>query len=186
MKSSLKSHKKLIFGLVGEKFAGKDAAANYLVKKYKADHVKFSHVLDEILRLLNLPISRRNEIDLGLGLRKIFGNGVLGRAVVSRVERSDASMVVVNGIRMDEMIDIKKLGAKIIYVTSSPKTRFARYKQRHEKTDDASMDYKHFVSQEKEKTEVGIPKLGKQADFKIENEGTLEELYSKLDELIKK
>ena len=30
-----------------------------------------------------------------------------------------------------------------------------------------------------------IPKLGAQADFKIENTGTVEELYEKVDEIIK-
>lgn len=175
---------RLILGLVGEKFAGKDAAANYLAEKYGAYHVRFSHLLDEILNILNLPISRRNEIDLGLGLRKVFGKSVLGPAVVKRIENSSSKFIVVNGIRMDEMQDIKSLGAKIIYITAPAEVRFERYQKRHEKTDDASLDYGKFLEQEKELTEIGIPELGKQADYKIENTGNLDDLYKKIDDII--
>ncbi|MCX6797361.1 MAG: hypothetical protein NTX98_02685 [Candidatus Doudnabacteria bacterium] len=176
---------KLIIGLVGEKFAGKDAVADYLAKEYKAAHVRFSHILDDILRLLNLPISRRSEIDLGLGLRQIFGRSVLGPAIIKRAEKAAAEIVVVNGIRMDEMENIKNIGAKIIYVTAPAKVRFERYLKRREKTDDGTMNFEQFKEQEKELTEIGIPELGKRADHKIENIGTLEELYQKAEEALK-
>jgi dephospho-CoA kinase len=175
---------KIIVGLVGEKFAGKDAVANYLADKHNAAHIRFSHILDDILRLLNLPISRRNEVDLGLGLRQIFGRAVLGPAIIKRAEASGADLVVINGIRMDEMENIKNIGAKIIYITAPANTRFERYQKRHEKTDDGVMDFEQFKEQEKELTEIGIPELGKRADFRIDNTGTLEELYEKADKII--
>lgn len=177
---------KMILGLVGEKLAGKDTAANYLVKKLGAFHVRFTHILDEILTDLNLPISRRNEIDLGLGLRKIFGNKVLGSAVIKRAQKSNADLVVINGIRMDEMEDIKNIGAKIIYLTAPAEIRFQRYQARHEKTDDGQMNFGQFKEQEKEATEIGIPALGAKADYKIDNVGTIEELHKKVDEVISK
>jgi len=186
MKKPVKTPKKLIIGLVGEKLSGKDVAANYLVKKYGAQHVRFSHLLDEMLTILVLPLSRRNEIDLGLGLRKIFGERVLGHALIKRVRESGNSFIVINGIRMDEMEDIKKIGAKIIYITASSKTRFQRYTIRREKADDASMSYSQFIEQEKERTEVGIPALGKKADNKIINEGEIGELFEQLDRIIGK
>ncbi len=175
---------KLILGLVGEKFAGKDAAANYLAKKHQAAHFRFSHILDDILRLLDLPISRRNEIDLGLGLRQIFGRQVLGPAIIQRVKASASALVVINGIRMDEVENVRQVGGKIIYITAPVEARFARYQQRREKTDDGSMSLQAFVEQEQEPTEVGIPELGKSADFRIENTGSLEEFYGKLEEVL--
>jgi len=176
---------KMIIGLVGEKLAGKDTATNYLTEKFGAFHTRFTHILDEILSALNLPISRRNEIDLGLGLRNIFGNKVLGSAVIKRALSSNKDLIVINGIRMDEMEDIKKMGAKIIYITAPAEIRFQRYQNRHEKADDGQMDFQKFQEQEKEATEVGIPALGEKADFRIDNVGTLDELYKKIDEIIK-
>ncbi len=177
---------KLIVGVLGEKFAGKDAAANYLAEKYGAAHFRFSHILDDILRLLNLPVSRGNEIALGLGLREIFGRQVLGPAIVKRVQDSKQALVVVNGLRMDEVEEIKKIGGKIVYITAPAELRFARYQNRHEKADDGSMDYIQFVGQEQSITEVDIPALGQKADFKIENTGTLEELYQKIEDILRK
>ncbi len=95
-------------------------------------------------------------------------------------------MVVVNGIRMDEMDLVKSWGARIIYITAPAEIRFQRYQQRREKADDGQMDFKAFCEQEKEPTEVGIPDLGAKADFKIENTGTLEELYAKVDNIVDK
>lgn len=176
--------KKLIIGLVGEKFAGKDAAANFLVQSYGAEHLRFSHLLDRILSLLNLPISRRNEIGLGLGLRQIFGGQVLGPALIKQAIQSKAGVVVINGIRMDEYESVKAAGAKIIYITAPADIRFKRYQTRHEKADDGQMDFEAFLNQEKELTEIGIPDLGKKADYKIENIGTLDELNKKVNEVV--
>lgn len=177
--------KQLVVGLVGEKLAGKDTIAEYLVQKYDAGHFRFTHILDALLEELRLPISRENEIKLGLGLRKIFGEHVLVEALEKRVRKSWASMIVVNGIRMDEMDIVKFWGAKIIYVTAPLEVRFARYNNRREKADDAQMNMEDFTKLESGPTEIAIPDLGKNADFKIENTGTVEELYRKVDDIIK-
>ena len=176
---------KIIIGLVGEKLAGKDTVADFLIKKYGAFHIKFSTLLDEMLAILDMPISRRNEIDLGLGLRKIFGEEVLYKALCKRSLEAKEKIVVINGLRMDEQAKmIQDMAAKIIYVTASPESRFARYKQRHEKTDDGLMNFEQFKEQEKELTEIGIPELGKKADYKVVNEGSVEQLYKDVDEVM--
>ena len=61
--------------------AGKDTVANYLVGKHNAAHFRFTHILDAVLEELNLEISRKNEIDLGLNLRQVFGEHVLVEAL---------------------------------------------------------------------------------------------------------
>jgi dephospho-CoA kinase len=175
---------KTMIGLVGEKFSGKDEVAKYLVGRQGAYHSRFSHVLDDILKELDLPISRRNEIDLGLAIRKVFGPGILSNAVIKRAENSGKDFIVFNGIRMDEMVPIRQKGALIVYVTAPAELRYERFLNRKEKTDDASQTFEQFLEQEKELTEVGIPSLGAGADFKIENTGTLEELYKKVDEIV--
>lgn len=176
----------MIIGLVGEKLAGKDTVSNYLVQKYDAGHFRFTHILDAVLEELNLEISRKNEIDLGLGLRKVFGEHILVNALEQRVKRSMSSYRVVNGIRMDELDIVKKWGAKIIYITAPIELRFERYNNRREKADDAIMTMEEFIEQEKGPTELEIPELGKQAGYRIDNVGSLEELYEKVEEILKK
>jgi dephospho-CoA kinase len=175
----------MIIGLVGEKLAGKDTAANYLVGKYNAGHFRFTHILDAILEDLDLEISRNNEIALGLNLRQIFGEHVLVNALGQRVKRSMSSYRIVNGIRMDELDVVKSWGAKIIYITAPIELRFERYKLRREKADDAVQDFEGFKKQESSRTELEIPELGKRADFKIDNIGSLDEFYKKIEDILK-
>lgn len=175
----------MIIGLVGEKLAGKDTVANYLVDKYQAGHFRFTHILDSMLEELNLPISRKNEIDLGLALRDIFGPHVLVNALAARVKKSMSSYRVINGIRMDELEPVKEMGAKIIYITAPLELRYQRYLTRKEKADDGIMSPEDFKALESGPTEARIPELGRQADFKIENIGSLEDLYKKVEEILK-
>ncbi len=175
-----------ILALTGEKLGGKDTVAEHLVSRYGAFHVRHSHILDDILRLLDMPVSRRNEIDLGMGLRRVFGEGALNAGLAKRVRESNAELIVINGYRFqDELLNAKRLGARTVYITAPEEQRYQRFLKRQEKADDARQTIEQFRQQEHEPTEIGIPGLGAQAEFRIENTGTLEELYGKVDEIVK-
>lgn len=176
----------LIIGLIGERFAGKDEAADYLVQKHDAAHIKYSHVLDEILEELDLPITRRNEIDLGMALRKTFGENVLWGGMLKRIKQTWAGIVVINGIRFEnEFKNVKDMGGKIIYITAPQNLLFERSKQRKEKEDDGEISMENFIKLENEATEIGIPDLGKKADYKIENLGKIEDLTNQISKILK-
>jgi dephospho-CoA kinase len=108
-------------------------------------------------------------------------------ALHQRLLKSKSETIVVNGIRMDEF-DIIKIwpNASIIYITAPAQERFSRYLSRHEKADDGLMDFSQFNEQDTTPTELAIPELGKKADFRIDNIGTKEELYKKVDEIVSK
>jgi dephospho-CoA kinase len=177
---------KLLLGIIGEQFSGKDTVADYLVAKHNAFHIRQSHILDEILDVLDLPISRRNEMDLGIALRKTFGTDTVGKAVEKRLRESNQELQVVQGIRFQEEFNIvRRLGGKMIYITAPAETRYQRAMQRQEKADDQTQTFDQFLETEKtEPTEVGIPGLGAKADVKIENNGTLEELYQQIETIL--
>lgn len=177
---------KLLFGIVGEQFSGKDTVADYLVKKHGAFHIRQSHILDEILSALGLPISRRNEMDLGIGLRQMFGTQTVGEAVKKRLEKSAKELQVVQGIRFQEEFDIfREMGAKIIYITAPAEIRYERAMRRQEKSDDQTQTFDQFLNTEKtEPTEVGIPELGAKADLKLDNSGSIEQLYQQIETIL--
>lgn len=175
----------LILGLIGEKLGGKDTVAEFLVAKYGATHIRHSHVLDEILSILDTPISRRNEIDLGMGLRTVFGEGILNKAIDKKVRNATTDIVVINGIRfIEEFENAKTLGAKIVYISAPEDVRYARFLKRTEKADDASQTLEEFRTQEHEPTEIQIPHIGARADFVIENTSTLEDLYANIERVL--
>jgi dephospho-CoA kinase len=176
---------KLIIGIVGERLAGKDSVAQYLVQKHNAYHIKYSAVMDEVLDILDLPKTRRNEMDISNSLRQTFHQNVWWDAIKKKILASAAPIVVINGNRFkDEYEAVRGLGAKMLYVTAPHETLFERFVKRQEKPDDNKMNLQQFMNLDNEPTEKQIPLLGAQADFKIENTGSMEELYKKVDEVL--
>ena len=174
-----------IIGIVGERLAGKDTVADYLASHYEAFHIKYSQILDEILEILDLPKSRRNEIDLGMAMRSAFHEGVLWGAIRKRITVSSAQLKVISSIRFqDEFDSARSLGAKMIYVTAPEQILYERFLQRKEKADDSRLSAQEFANLDKEPTEVKIAHLGSQCDFTIQNTGTLPELYERVDGII--
>ena len=177
---------KMILGIVGRRLSGKDEVSDYLVKNYQAFHIKYSNILDEILDIIDQPKSRRNEIDIGIAMRQVFKEGVLNRAIKKKLLASEAQLKVVNGIRFqDEFDTILSMGGKFLYITAPHEILYQRFLARKEKADDSTLSAQEFAALENEPTEIKIPQLGEQCDFKIENTGSLEELYKKIDEVIK-
>lgn len=174
-----------IVGIIGQRLSGKDEIGEYLVKKYGAYHIKYSNILDEILDILDMPKSRRNEIDVGMAMRAAFHEGVLNRAIKKKIAQAKNNVKVINGIRfLDEFENAKNMGAKFIYVTAPQDILYQRFLSRNQKADDMSLSAREFANLENEPTETKIADLGKQCDFKIENTASLEELYQKVDEIM--
>ena len=54
------------------------------------------------------------------------------------------------------------------------------------KADDNSKTYQEFLDDAKRSTEVSIEEVKKYAQESLDNDGTFEELYAQIDELVKK
>lgn len=179
---------KKIIGLVGETGSGKDTFCQY-VKKVSKKPVfcfRFSDPLSETLNIFFDDIKKEDQQWLGIVLRQRFGNDILGKAMAKKIKNIKKGIIILNGIRYwEEYKIIKDFGGKIIYITAPQKTRWQRLRKRNEKKDD-SVSYKKFLELEKAKTELAIPKIGQKADFKIENNGSREVLYKKIQEILKK
>jgi len=183
----MKRNKKLIIGLVGESGSGKDTVANYLKGKYNAKLFRFSDPLRDALELYLDSISREEMSWLAVVFRKRFGNNILSRGLRKKIEKfNNREIIAINGIRYFEDFEfIKSLpNSFVLYITLDSKKRWERIYSRGEKTDDA-VNYEKFRDMEMAETEVNIPKIGEKADYRIENTGTKEELFAKVDEIIK-
>lgn len=174
----------LILGIIGERSAGKDTLAHYLVDKYGAFAISHSRILDEILTILDLPISRRNEIDLGMALRAPFGEAVLAKALRKRVLAETNDLIVIQSIRFPhEVENVKNLGGHIVFIEAPLQVRYNRAQKRGEKTDD-NMSFEQFQTMQQEPTEVGIKDLKAQAEMVLHNDGDLQNFYQQIDQLI--
>lgn len=177
----------IILGLVGETGSGKDTFCNYLKKKLSNVFcLRFSDPLSETLKIFLKEIKKEDQQWLGNILRERFGNDILCKAIFNKIKNIKSGIIILNGIRYWEEYNIvKQLGGKIIYITAPSKIRWKRVRKRGEKKDD-SMLYKKFLEMEKAKTEILIPKIGEKADFKIDNSGSKNNFYNKIDIILKK
>ena len=179
--------KKIIIGLVGESGSGKDTVADYLKEKYGAILMRFADPLRETLSLYVENISREDLQWFSFALRNRFGNKVLSEALRKKIEPIKEGIVFINGMRVLEDYDFVKSfpNSYVVYVTLDQKSRWERIYTRKEKSDD-KVSFEKFQEMERAEIEVNIPKIGEKSDFRIENTGTKEELFAKVDEVVLK
>ncbi len=176
---------KKIIGLVGETGSGKNAFCR-LAREIIPEAVclRFSDPLTQALEIFIEEIKKEDQQWLGITLRERFGKNVLAEAIKKKVKGLGEEWIIVDGIRVWEEFEmLKGLGAKIVYITADSKKRWQRIAGRGEKKDDI-IPYEKFLELEKVETEILIPEMGKKADFRVENNGSKEELAKKIAELI--
>ena len=176
--------KKVIIGIIGEQAGGKGAVSDIIIKKYGGTRLTTSNILRRTLDSLYIEFSRSNLITLALSLKKGFGDPILMEAMLKDIEKIDSDLVIVDGIRMpgDTNPFIREYGDDfhLIYVTADQKIRYERSKDRGEKAGESGATFEEFKEKEKQATEKSIKKVGKTADFKIENNEGVEELEEKV------
>ena len=174
----------LVIGLVGHIGSGKTAVSEYLQEKYGAKEHRFSQILMDILDRLNLPHERAHLQNLGKSLRAELGPDVIVNAFKHDLEKDASEMLIVDGIRYENEVEmLKEKGGQLIFVTASPEVRYKRAVARGEKGE-AMITYEQFLESEKAETEKHIEMIKDSADYIIDNSGTLDELYKKVDGII--
>lgn len=178
---------KYIIGVVGENGAGKDTFTLFFkatAAPLKVKRMRFSDVLFDTLKLWGIAPTRTNLQNLAIIMDGQYGKGSLTRATKARISQDKADIIVVEGVRWKTDVPMIK-GFKssfLVYVTAKPKIRFERMRKRGEKAGEKGVSYKQFEREEKAATELDIPKIGKYADVKIENNGTIEEFREKVED----
>jgi dephospho-CoA kinase len=182
--------KKTVIAIIGEQASGKGAAADFIRKKYGGQRLTISNLLRRTLDSLYIPTTRENLINLALVLKKGFGNDVLMRAMLKEVEQEDTDLVIVDGLRMpgdpDPFREEYDGNFYLIYVTADQEIRYKRSVNRGEKVGESDAAFEEFQANEQLDTEKSIPEVGATADFKIENNGTAEELEKKVLDIMSK
>jgi len=178
--------KKTILGFVGELSSGKDVSKKYLEDHYGASCHRFSTILRDVLGRLYLPIVRENLQELSFALRQRFGEDLLAKIIAEDVKNDPHEIIVVDGIRRDaDMVYLKNLpGFVLISLEVDSRTRYERLVKRQENADDASKTYEQFLVDGTKEAESEIPKVMAEANYKLNNNGTLDELYQQIEAII--
>ena len=182
---------KYLIGVVGENGAGKDtfttfftaAAAPQTVSKHH-----FSDILYDTLEAWGIETTRANLQNLAIIMDREYGKGSVTRATRARISSDTADIVIVEGVRWKTDVPMIRSfkGRFLVYITAKSEIRFDRMKKRGEKAGERKITHEQFEREEKAGTEIDIPEIGASADFKIENNGTLDEFRSKVEAVFRK
>ena len=177
---------KTILGIAGEIASGKGTVADYLIKNHKATSHRFSTALRDVAKRMHLEESRENLQKMSTIFRENFDDNILSMVIYKDVENDDNELIVIDGVRrMADIEFLKKLeGFKLLYVDTEMKTRYERITKRGENSDDNSKTFEEFKKDHQREAELQIKSLKKEADAIIDNNGSFEELYKQLDNLV--
>ena len=179
---------KIIFGLVGTLASGKGAVKKRLVEKYKAEDCRFSTILRDILKRIDVPTTRENLQNISTSLRQLFGEDLLAKAIAKDASILNADIVVIDGIR--RMSDIGHLltldNFILVAIDANPEIRYRRLVERNENAGDDKKTYDEFQSDQNVEADKMIPEVIKVAKEKVNNDGSLEELYKQIDSIVLK
>ncbi|MBI2443054.1 MAG: AAA family ATPase [Candidatus Levybacteria bacterium] len=180
------SSQKLLVAFVGMPGSGKSEATKYLREKGFAS-VRFGEVAEEGLKEMGLPLTPDNEQMYREKIRNELGMAAFAILSEEKIESflKDNPVVVIDGLYSWEEYRYlleKFLALKIIYVFASPATRYSRLAKRPVRP--------LTPEQARARDFAEIERLNKSgpiamADFVIENNTSLDDLYTKIDELLK-
>jgi len=170
-----------LIGLTGTNGAGKGEVAAWLRTKGYACH-SLSDVLREELAARGLEAARDNLIRIGNELREKFGADVLARRIMARV----TGPTVIDSIRNPAEVErLRKEDGFILLAVDAPAPlRFERARRRGR--DESAATLEEFLRKEAEERSSNpaaqqIHRCFEMADAVVSNDGTLEELHSRLE-----
>ncbi|MBS3133584.1 AAA family ATPase [Candidatus Woesearchaeota archaeon] len=177
----------MILGLTGTNASGKSTVAKYFVKKGFA-YYSLSDELRALLKKRKIPATRENLIEAGKHYRERYGNGYLAAVVAKKIGKKKA---VVDSIRnLGEVAELRKIKGFILIAVDAPvKMRFERARKRMSRRDQKT--FFEFTAKEKEELHgkgagQQIAACMKKADFKINNNLSLGNLYKKMEATLRK
>lgn len=177
---------KIILGFVGDLAAGKGTLAKYLQSTYNSNTYRFSNMLRDMLDRIYVEKTRENLQDISTFIRARFGQDVMSKVLAKDVENDKGEVVIVDGIRRPTDITYLRQipGFHLIYITAESKLRWERLVARKENPGDENKSYENFLKDEQSEADQLIATLGKEAEFTIVNNGTQEELFAQIENII--
>ena len=176
-----------ILAVVGMPGSGKSEAVQFLVKR-GFHRVYFGDVIFDYMKKHNLKINERNEDYTRGELRRKHGMDVMAKLSAKKVTKAlrRGNVVIESMYGTEEYLFLKKRYGKnffVLAIFASPKIRYARLTKRAERPLKRNQCEPRDLSELRKTNKGGQIAL---ADFTIINEGTLKDLKSNIEKVMKK
>lgn len=183
---------KIVIGLVGPIASGKGTVANILSEAgYK--HISFSDLIREEIRNRGMEVSRETLNLVSNNLRENLGNDIWAKKTAEKIEKSGEDKFVVDGARNPAEIKYLKqtLSINLIALTGDQRKRYELFTNRVENSQPMTFgEFKELDDKELNGTSgQHSQRVGdciEMADYVIENNGTIKELKTKVEEILSK
>ncbi|PIR75708.1 MAG: hypothetical protein CO030_02565 [Candidatus Magasanikbacteria bacterium CG_4_9_14_0_2_um_filter_42_11] len=184
----MQTNNKLILGITGNMAAGKTTITDYIKERYGGVSFRFSTMLRDVLSRIHVEETRDNLQQLSTFLRSTFGEDLMSKVIAEDVKEATDTIIIVEGVRRpSDVAYLKEIpGFHLIAVTADIRTRFDRITKRSENPDDQTKTFEVFEKEQTQEAEIKIDEISRDAEVVIDNNGSLEELYTQVDEFVLK
>lgn len=176
---------KVVVGVAGMPGSGKGTFRRTLQKMGYPVVIMGNEVREEIKRR-NLKPTPENLGKVMLQLRESEGPAAVAKRCIPKLNKATEKIVGVDGIRsLNEVKEFKKHFPSfiLIFIHSSPKTRYQRLFRRRRSDDPES--WETFMQRDLRELGVGMGAVIAAADHMIVNEGTIAQLKKKIQQVLK-
>jgi len=176
----------MIIGIVGSIASGKDTVADYLVRKgFKA--ISLSDILRGVMREEDIEVTIPNMTEFGNNLRATKGHSFLAERASEQIQ--DGEDVIVTSLRQVGEVEFfqKRSDFTLIKLDAEKELRLQRLLDRNRPGDVknmAELDEIEAKQADGKNGGMNMNRCYELADVELANDGTFEELYHKVDELI--
>lgn len=179
----------IIIGITGTIGAGKGTIVEYLVSKKGFKHFSARELIVEEILKRGLENNRDNMVIVANELRQQYGSSYVADELYRRAKVTGDNCIIESLRTVGEIEALKNKGSFVLLaVDAEPKIRFERILNRKTVTDNVSFD--KFLDDEKREMESDDPnkqnlkKCIQMADFVINNNGDLDQLNNKIEEIL--
>lgn len=179
----------MIIGLTGTNGAGKGTVAEYLVREKGFTHYSARDVIVEETEKRNMPIDRNSMIIVGNALREAHGPAYILEELYRKAAVKGGHVVLESVRTTGEVAALRHHDDFILIGIDAPQPmRYERIIQRKSATDTTTLaEFQETEQREMESTDPGVQNIAavlQMADYVLINNGTPEELFEKIEEVL--
>jgi dephospho-CoA kinase len=170
---------RLLIGITGHMGSGKSFLADYIVQQYQCKKCRLSGKMRDIATELQLEPTREFLQGIGKFMRD-FDDDVWVRYVAEKVQNSSDSIVIDDIRRLNEIEYLRPIGFKFIRINTYEELRKSRIEKREGRLIESDK-WKNWIQHMTENQVIDLP-----VDYEIENNGSKDDLFTDVDEIIVK
>lgn len=178
----------IIIGITGTIGAGKGTIVSYLEAKGFGHYSSRKFIVAEIERR-GMPVNRDSMTAVANDLRAAHSPSYIAEQLYKEAAFANTKAIIESIRTEGEVVELRKMGNfYLLAIDADPKIRYARIVSRGNETDHIS--FEKFTAEEAREmtstdpTRQNLSRCIELADFRIINDGTIEELHRQIDAVL--